>query len=236
MVFSNNKNASKNKDNKENEEDTMHIDNTLSFNSSIIDDIKNDNYLVIANHIGATDFLLINAINKYNFRHAKYAIKNGLKYFPIFFQGCQLCDFLIINRSFEKDKLNIEKYFRELASSFWFIIYCEGHRMTDKRREESRKFCMERGITPYNNVLCPRYKGFDLIVKTNSRIKNLLDLTFYCENVPTLTDIFLSGKVFDYKCNYRIIPMDEIVDPVTFLTDAFRRKDDIIQDWKDVKQ
>lgn len=148
-------------------------------------------------------------------------------------------DFLVINRSFEKDKQNIERYFESLMklhTPFWFVIYCEGHRITEERIIESQKFCSERGIKPYTNVLCPRYKGFDLIVKSikDSHIKKLLDLTFYCTRGagPSLCEIFFSGEVFEYKNDFRIIDIEDIQEPVAFLEQAFRRKDGIIGGWK----
>ncbi|KAI4291768.1 lysocardiolipin and lysophospholipid acyltransferase [Pancytospora philotis] len=195
--------------------------------------------LVIANHIGATDFMLVNALNTFNFTEAKYAIKHSLIFFPVFYQGCLLVDFLVIRRNFELDRPSIKHYFAELIkrkAPLWFVFYPEGHRITEARRAESQAFCSKREIEPFENVLCPRYKGFELVAQClqDSHVENVLDLTFYCTQgaAPSLTEIFLSWKVFKYRCDMRVVPIREVTAPKEFLEAAFRRKDALIEKWK----
>ncbi len=43
--------------------------------------------------------------------HMKYAIKDGLKIFPVFYQDVVYVGFLVLRRSFESDRKKIVKYF-----------------------------------------------------------------------------------------------------------------------------
>lgn len=202
--------------------------------------VPTDSSLVLTNHIGAADFMVVNALNTHHFTEAKYVFKHSLCFFPVFYQGCLLADFLVLRRSFEQDKNRIAEYIRDIISRrapLWLVIFCEGHRITPERLQASREFCASRDIPPFNNVLCPRYKGFDVIVQNlhGSHVKNIIDLTFYAVGgtAPSLVEVFFSGKVFEYKCDLRVVPMEDVHDPVSFLEQAFRRKDTIIEKWKE---
>lgn len=127
--------------------------------------IPKDSYLVIANHLGATDFMLINEINTHYFRKAKHAFKSSLMLIPVFYQCCVMAYYLVLHRSIERDRINILNYFNNLKALIpvWFVFFPEGHRITKSRIIESKAYCTKIGITPFKHVLCPRYKGFALI-------------------------------------------------------------------------
>lgn len=214
------------------------FDLSLKLSSKItIPEIPKDSFLVISNHISSGDFMLVNAINKHLFKDSKYTIKQSLRAIPIFYQGCVLLNFLVLKRNFEMDRPAIEVYLdnlKRMKMPLWFVLFVEGHRFTEERKKESDRFCSERNIEPYKNVLCPRVKGFELIADKlrGSYIKKVLDLTFYCKNPPTLTDVLFSGKVFDIKVDVRIVDLEDIKNPAAFLEESFRRKDKLIDEWK----
>lgn len=208
----------------------------ISFNFKV-PEIPKDNFIVISNHIGSADFMLINGLNKHHFKDSKYTIKQSLWKIPIFYQGCILLDFLILRRSFDKDKAVIKEFMEKLKGSAipaWFVLFVEGHRFTEARKVDSDKFCRERGIEPFKNTLCPRVKGFELIFENlkDSYIKKVLDVTFYCNNNLTFFNILFSGCVYDLKCDVRTVDLNDIKNPSVFLFDAFRRKDELIDKWK----
>lgn len=201
-------------------------------------DIKKDNYLVISNHRSVLDFVLINSVNKKMFPYSKYAFKQTLRYVPIFYQGFILLKFLVLARNFELDKDLIEDYISDIKREqypMWFVLFCEGTRLTEAKRQASIRFCNEKGIKPFKNVLAPRYKGFSIFHRRlrNSYIKKVLDLTFYCsEESFSLFNMFFTAKQYRFKCDVRIVDLNEIRDPVMFIEDAFRRKDELIKSWK----
>ncbi len=209
----------------------------LSFDIKI-PEVPKGNAIVISNHLFAGDFMFINAINKHTFKNAKYAIKKSLQFFPIFYQGCVLTNFLIIKRNYEEDHENILRYFRTMRNidiSYWFVLFPEGHRLTPQRLAESREFSKSRGLDILEHVLLPRVKGFSLIAKTidTNHVPMLLDFTMFCYGeIPTFTKVLLTGHVYKYNCDLRIVKTKSIGDPVIFLLDAFKRKDLLISNWK----
>lgn len=130
--------------------------------------IKKDNYLVISNHISAVDFVLINSINEHMFSYSKYCFKKSLMAIPVFYQACQILNYLILERNYEKDEIIIQKYVENIKKHkdpIWFVLFCEGSRFTENKLNESNDFCKSKGIEPFRNVLCPRYKGFAALQK-----------------------------------------------------------------------
>lgn len=199
--------------------------------------IPKGNYFVISNHISSTDFMTINSINKHNFKDAKYIVKHTLWFVPILYQGFLLAKFLILKRNFESDRELIEKYL-EVSSALnlpmWLVIFCEGHRYTSQLAAESAAFCQSRKIQPCKNVLFPRYKGFETIMRKlpQTHIRKILDITIFSHGrSPSLFDVMLSGRVFDYECDARIVDIEDVGEPKEFLEGAFRRKDEIIEEW-----
>lgn len=203
-----------------------------------IPQVPKNNYIVISNHISSTDFMVINALNTHNLKDAKYIIKRSLRAVPLFYQTALLAKFLIISRSFETDRELILRYLQATSGMqlpMWLVIYSEGHRFTEELAAESAEFCRSRGIQPFRNVLCPRYKGFELIIKGlgDKHIKKILDITVYpLDGTPSLLDIVIGGRKFSYKCDTRVVDIADVDDPRAFLEEAFRRKDALIDQWR----
>ncbi|ADM11415.1 acylglycerol-3-phosphate acyltransferase-like protein [Encephalitozoon intestinalis ATCC 50506] len=202
--------------------------------------LGNESYLVISNHLGSVDFILINEITRKSgmMAHAKYAIKDGLRIFPIFYQIVVYLGFLVLKRSFEKDKKKIIEYLRFFDVSnlpIWFVLYPEGSRFTEKLKLESWRYSDKKGMIRLNNVLFPRYKGFKLICEQlrNSRIKKIVDITFsYSEGeVPPLWKFLFWDTKGSFNCDIRTVLINEIDDYEEFLYKSFERKDLLIEKW-----
>ena len=195
-------------------------------------------FLVVANHLGASDFLLVNHVNRFLFKDAKYVIKRALAWVPIFYQGCVLLDFLVLSRSFERDQSAIAEYVRsvvERRNSLWVVLFVEGHRINQERLAESNAFCISRDMQPFRHVLCPRTKGFEVMLEgfRDSHVTHVLDLTFFCtQQPPSLFETLFTGRVAEFKCDYRLVSLNEIQNGREFLIQAFRRKDEMIEGWK----
>ncbi|KAM0679500.1 hypothetical protein GINT2_002344 [Glugoides intestinalis] len=172
------------------------------------------------------------------FAHSKYAFKNTIRFIPFFYQSLIALNFLKLQRNFEQDRENIIKYIEELKEQeypIWFVFFCEGTRFTHQKAILSQKFSKENNLECLKNVLIPRYKGFCMIqdLLKDSYINKVLDLTFYSDNYSFSTQkIFFSGEVFNIKCDARLIEMNSIEDNKKFLFDAFKRKDELIEGWK----
>lgn len=205
-------------------------------------DIPKGNYLVISNHISILDFALIARINKFMFSHAKYAFKNTLRFVPILYQGFLASNYLILKRNFEKDRENIINYVENLKKykfPVWFVLFCEGGRFTKEKKVLCDKFCKERGIKSFKNVLSPRHKGFSMIKEllNDSYVDKVLDLTFYCDRDDFSTfNLIFTDKFYEFKCDARIIDFDSINNSEEFILEAFRRKDQLIEEWKKNKE
>ncbi|KAG5859940.1 lysophospholipid acyltransferase [Encephalitozoon hellem] len=209
-------------------------------------DIGSESYFVISNHIGSVDFILVNEIARRSgmVSHVKYAIKDGLRFFPVFYQIVVYVGFLVLKRSFEKDQksiINYLEFFKSTGIPMWFVFYPEGSRFSEKLRLKSWEYSDQRGMKRLNNVLFPRYKGFKLVCEhlKNSRIKKIVDITFsYSENkVPPLWKFLLWDTSGSFNCDIRITPIDEIDDYEEFLYRSFERKDALITRWNDtIKQ
>lgn len=201
-------------------------------------EIPEGDYLVISNHISAVDFVLINHVNQHRFSNSKYVFKKDLKFIPVFYQACLLLKFLVVARNFQQDFNKIISYIKEIKENkypIWFVLFPEGSRFTETKKASSVKFCQKRGIAPFSNVLAPRYKGFDLIQRNlaNSYINKILDLTFYCQEEDfSFFNLLFTAKRFNFICDHRICFFDQIHDPAKFLDDSFRRKDKLIEEWK----
>lgn len=203
--------------------------------------LKAENYLFICNHIGSIDFVVLNELarDRNMISYLKYTSKESLKCIPIFYQTILFSGFLIVRRNFETDNSRIQDYFRFMQGldlPLWFILYPEGTRFTPEKRSLSWEHSEKKGVEKFNNVLFPRVKGFKLICEElkNSKIKNLADVTIYYteKTVPTLWNFFCLPQSGIFKYDVKITPIDEIADPEQYLFDSFRRKDQLIDNWK----
>ncbi|ELA42204.1 uncharacterized protein VICG_00847 [Vittaforma corneae ATCC 50505] len=203
-----------------------------------VPDIPKGNYLVVSNHISALDFALINRVNKHMFSHSKYAFKKSLRYVPVFYQGFLALNYLILERNFEKDRSNIVEYVQDLKKHrypIWLVLFCEGCRFSSMKKELSDKFCKEKNMEPFVNVLTPRHKGFSIIKDElrGSYVDKVLDLTFYCDRKDfSILNLLCTGQIYEFKCDARIVSLDEIEKSEEFLMESFRRKDRLIETWK----
>lgn len=202
-------------------------------------DVPINNYLVISNHLSAADFMLINAVNKHMLAHNKYSFKRSLQFLiPIFYPWAKSSNQLVLTRNFEKDKNSIMNFVRTMTKnklSAWIILYCEGTRFTAAKKNQSDAFCTSKGIEPFRNVLCPRHRGFNMLFDglKGSQFKKILDLTFYSEEDGfSLCNVLFTSKIFHIDCDARIVDMTSVEHPENFLMETFRRKDNLIDSWK----
>lgn len=219
----------------------FHLMLKLTFEITLIDlsSQRKQNSIVIANHLGAIDFMLINIIsnNHQMFSHSKYMIKNSIMYIPIL-GFVKFLGFIMMHRNFEKDKNEISKnlkFFNDNKLPYWLIIYPEGTRFTEKKKKISDDFCQRRGYKLMNNVLFPRTKGFELVCKESVKnIESVLDVTCYFEGgeVPSLSNFLFKIPSGKFKIKVEEFKLDEITNYKKFLIDRFYQKDKLLNEWK----
>lgn len=202
-----------------------------------------ENYLVISNHIGSFDFMIMNelAIPKGMLSNLKYLIKDAAIYIPVFGVGMKMSGFLYLKRNIEKDEERIVKYcdfIRRTNIPLWLIVYPEGSRFSEEKKIKSQEFCKKRNLPVLKNVLFPRTGGFRLLAQNfrGSQIKKVVDLTIFFDSpsgkVPSLLD-FLIGSVEGYaRVNIEVTALEDIADFDDFVIKSFVKKDQIIEAWK----
>mmetsp|Transcript_16337 Transcript_16337/g.26983 ORF Transcript_16337/g.26983 Transcript_16337/m.26983 type:complete len:298 (+) Transcript_16337:102-995(+) len=137
------------------------------------------NAIIISNHI--TDFdwvVLVGLLFRYRIAgHMRYLLKNSLKWFPVFGLVWYMHGFVWIkSRPFDKNGSAIDRqksvqedietihkgldYLAKNKMPTWLVIFPEGTRASAKNKERSQKFCREKGLPTFENVLYPRTKGF----------------------------------------------------------------------------
>lgn len=218
---------------------------SLIFNMSTTIEGRNimgeEDYFVISNHLGSVDFMLINEIARKNnmIAHLKYAVKDGLRVFPVFYQMLVYIGFLVLRRSFESDRQRIVRYFGFFKNNqipMWFVLYPEGSRFSEKLKTASWEYSDRKGMRRLDNVLFPRYKGFKLVCEQlrGTRIRNIADITFFYMGgeTPPLWKFLLGDPSGKFRYDIKITPIDEIDNYEEFLYRSFERKDALIADWK----
>lgn len=183
--------------------------------------------LIIANHITNCDPILINYIFEKSIK-IKYFYKYELEYIPIFGRLFKLSGFLPLKRSFFEDKQTIELFCKE-SNTNYLCIFPEGKRCTTQEKSISIEWCKTHNITPFIHVLCPRYKGYELIFNHIS-FTYLVDITIHYLDIPlTLFDICVTPKISHVIIRLNIKKVDSSMKSKNYLYEIFREKDTFIQ-------
>ncbi|KAL6121562.1 hypothetical protein NUSPORA_01508 [Nucleospora cyclopteri] len=183
--------------------------------------------IIISNHSSVIDILILN--NLFNCsKKLKYIYKKELRYIPIFGQIVYLVEFLKLSRNYKEDKQAINEFIERIKLiPIYLIMFVEGTRITNENKKESTKFCISKGITPFNNVLCPRYKGFELL--TSKKVfNNVIDVTVIYDTIPSLIYFIFSPNKFNIQVFCKTYKINQVKDSKEFLMERFREKDELI--------
>lgn len=206
---------------------------------------KNRNYLVCSNHIGSLDFMIINEL----FREAgmlpdmKYIVKYELRFVPIFYQLIFLMNFLIVKRNFEEDKKKIKEYLETMSKyriPACLILYPEGSRFSEAKRNKCWEFCEKTGNVKLNNVLFPRFKGLELIGSSidHTYMSDVADITLIhkTKEVPPLWKVLFTEIKGEVDFHIKVTPIKDIKNFKEFLLESFKRKDVLIEQKKEINK
>ena len=212
---------------------------------------ENESAIVISNHLGAIDFLMIHFLARKSnmLGYCRYFIKYSALWIPFFGIGMYLMRFIFLSRDWKKDEGNLQKQFsalKELGAPIWLILFLEGTRISPSKLKKSHDFSKANNLPILNNVLTPRTKGFVETIKglRKSQIKYVYDLTIAVRHpvkgygaVPPVAQVLLVGN-HGYECHVHTekFCIDEL--PLTdqelekWAQDRFQLKDRFLEDLK----
>lgn len=215
------------------------------------EDVKNINRehcLSICNHRGEVDWLLGYVVTERLdcLRGCKSLIKKEAKYLPVVGWKMWFSDYLFLSRNWAKDADTIRKTCQTWASydphinNNFYVLYAEGTRFTLAKHEASIKFCEERSIEPFRNVLYPRTKGaVEVISQLGDSLDCVYDVVFAFPGpeIPG-TWSMLAGKSTNVDVYFRRIaagdvPKDDKDALAEFVVQQFRNKDELLDYHKE---
>ncbi|XP_020488418.1 1-acyl-sn-glycerol-3-phosphate acyltransferase delta [Labrus bergylta] len=177
----------------------------------------NENAIVVLNHSFEIDFLCgWTFCERFGvLGSSKVLAKEQLSYVPIIGWMWYFLEIVFCKRKWEEDRRTVAKSLQKLRDypvNYWFLLFCEGTRFTQKKHEISMQVAESKGLPKLKHHLLPRTKGFWITVQnlrgTAAAVYDS-NLNFRDKAAPTLLDI-LNGKKFHADLYVRRIPLESI--------------------------
>ncbi|XP_017316972.2 1-acyl-sn-glycerol-3-phosphate acyltransferase delta isoform X1 [Ictalurus punctatus] len=152
---------------------------------------------------------------------SKVLAKKELAYVPVIGWMWYFLEIVFCKRKWEEDQKTVVQSLQRLKDypeNFWFLLYCEGTRFTQKKHKISMEVAERKGLPKLKYHLLPRTKGFCVTVQhlrgkvcVSSVVTAVYDSTLNFRNnqTPTLLGI-LNGKKYHADLYVRRIPLDSI--------------------------
>lgn len=196
---------------------------------------ERENALVISNHQGMGDIiiLLCLGLRKKRISDIKWMAKDVLKYVPGIGWGMQFLGCVFLKRRWAQDEAAIAASFAKYKrdnTPLWFVIFPEGTRFAEKKRQASGEYARANRLEPYEHVLVPRSKGFAAAVAgLREHVDAVYSITInYPGGAPSLAEL-IRGDVRHVRCHVRRVPMADVPRKAEtlrqWLLDDFRKKD-----------
>lgn len=178
--------------------------------------------LILVNHRSDLDWLLgLAYIAHFGVPYpgnAKSVVKASIRKVPLFGSILSYAEFLFLARDWATDREQFLKALMSLRSygksgaPLWFVLYPEGTRFTEEKREYSRAFAERSNLRPHELVLFPRFKAFTAIVSTlRDEFDGIIDATFMFEGEqPTVKAAFAGTASTVVHTHTRYYPMKDI--------------------------
>ncbi|KAK3363102.1 acyltransferase [Lasiosphaeria hispida] len=140
--------------------------------------------IVVANHVGWSDFYMIQALAKRAgmLGRCRWFAKVQLRMVPFLGWGLWAMGFPLVSRNWVKDKAELERVFKGITERrwpTWLISFSEATRFTPEKYLESQRWCDAQGRPQPQHLLYPRTKGFVTTVqhlRAAPHIKAVYDL------------------------------------------------------------
>lgn len=210
-----------------------------------LEKFKTESKVLIINHSYEIDWLVMFSLYETTGQlgGVKDFTKAENRWIPIAGWIMFFAEWIGLRRNFKSDKKVIEHGVREVFS-FPFTVslnyYAEGTRFTKSKHKNSVEFAQKRGLTPLQNLLIPRTKGFTTflpIIKTTSEALYDVIIAFK-ENEganPIIMNV-LNGQKMIAHVYLKRIPLTEIpdneIEASLWLQSLYREKDFKITKFK----
>lgn len=205
-------------------------------------------HFAVINHRSNIDWLLglayISRLGAPYPGNAKSVVKASLAKVPIFGYILRFAEFLFLTRSWATDKdqflkgLERLKGYSKSVSPMWMVLYPEGTRFSKQRHDDSTAFALSKGLSPTQNVLLPRFKGFTSTVSVlRGEFDGIVDATFMFEGDEPDVKSSLAGTCSSVvHCHMKYFLIEEIPESEEELTkwllDRWYEKDRLITAFK----
>ncbi|KAL2083023.1 hypothetical protein ACEWY4_020796 [Coilia grayii] len=176
-----------------------------------------ENAIVILNHNFEIDFLCgWTFCERFGvLGTSKVMAKKELAYVPLIGWMWYFQEIVFCKRKWEEDRRTVAKSLqnlRDYPENFWFLLFCEGTRFTEKKHKISMEVAESKGLPKLKHHLLPRTKGFCVTVQNlRGTVTAVYDstLNFRNKETPTLRGV-LSGKKYHADLYVRRIPLDSV--------------------------
>eukprot|EP01147_Barroeca_monosierra_P001999 gene1999-5074_t len=211
-------------------------------NESVAQNLEQDHKVILGNHRSDIDWLLgwvvaqkfgsleiCNARSEINdvcsneqllsflsllLGGSKALMKSSLLRLPGLGLSWWLSDFIFLSRSWEKDKLHLDKCTKSLKNypvPLCFMIYAEGTRLTPAKLKQSQDYCRKQNMQPYENVMCPRTKGWCLVMsQLRHAVDSVITLTLAFPDLEPGLSTLLNGQPFRVDVYLERYPISDV--------------------------
>ncbi|KAK3523153.1 hypothetical protein QTP86_020191 [Hemibagrus guttatus] len=170
---------------------------------------------VYKNYIENNKYILILILKNPVGDSSKVLAKKELAYVPVIGWMWYFLEIVFCKRKWEDDQKTVVQSLQRLKDypeNFWFLLYCEGTRFTQKKHKISMEVAEKKGLPKLKYHLLPRTKGFCVTVQhLRGTVTAVYDSTLNFRNnqIPTLLGI-LNGKKYHADLYVRRLPLDSI--------------------------
>eukprot|EP00043_Microstomoeca_roanoka_P013761 m.135279 g.135279 ORF g.135279 m.135279 type:complete len:438 (-) comp15844_c3_seq2:86-1399(-) len=206
---------------------------------SIAESLLHDHKVILGNHRSDIDWLLgwVVAQKFGSLEGTKALMKASLLRLPGLGLSWWLSDFIFLSRNFERDRKHLNKSATSLQNypvPLCFMIYAEGTRLTPDKLEQSQQFCRERNLPVLKNVMCPRTKGWVLVMQELRHVvDSVITLTLAFPDVEPGLFTLLSGTSFRVHVYMERFPITQVPGDETASSDwcmqAYQRMDEQLE-------
>ncbi|KAH9387397.1 lysocardiolipin and lysophospholipid acyltransferase [Nematocida major] len=201
---------------------------------------KNESIIVVSNHICSFDTVLLFMVSDRLGKSPRFVAKSGLRWIPVVGWGMLLSNYLFVKRAWREDSARMRRWCQNQNSAVSLILYPEGSRYTEKKREKSAEFSRRKNLPVLENVLFPRTKGYSLCVETlpSPPFTSVLNVTVvYLVNgvkkdPPSLWRTLLCRVPGTFKVVLERARIDEALKKENYLLEKFQEKDRMIEGYK----
>ena len=193
--------------------------------------------ILMCNHIGSIDMLLIIAILKsFGINNWIAIAKSDLMYFAGF--GLQFAsgDHIKLDRDWKEDQLSICNQLDKLTEGT-LVIFPEGTRFEPEKLKEGQQYSKDNSYPIYNHTLVPKAKGLHAVInhlQKSNKLGSVTDMSIVLKNFfhekAYMNDLFKkdTGDIFVITRELKVQILEDQTEFKNWLLNEWKKKDDLI--------